>query len=95
MEARRRTPEPWSAPEDAASGANDNAISFQAEVVSLLPRGSRAVRLANGHILAVLASLQPRRDTVLVGDAVTVELGWGPGGKWRLAPGAPATEWAF
>ncbi len=69
-----------------AAFANDNIISFEGEVVRLLPRGSRQVRLDNGHVLTVLAATKPRLGTILVGDVVRVELGIDEMEGWRFPP---------
>lgn len=58
----------------------------------LLPRGSRQVRLDNGHVLTVLAAGKPRLGTLLIGDVVRVELGSDEMEGWRFAPSLQAIQ---
>lgn len=51
----------------------------------LLPLGRRQVRLDNGHLVTVLATLGTQTDVTLIGDRVVVEIAFNQLKGWRLA----------
>lgn len=53
--------------------------------MKLLALGGRRVRLDNGHLVTVLASLGRPTDVSLIGDRVVVEIAFNQLKGWRLA----------
>ncbi|MCZ8195111.1 MAG: translation initiation factor IF-1 [Brevundimonas sp.] len=65
--------------------ATCSGIAFDGEVVALLPRGDRKVRLDNGHVITSLPMRGPSTGVPLIGDRVVVEIAMNQLKGWRLA----------